>query len=69
MQRSALTEFLHGQMTSTSVISSIRDALNSGLEKHFEVLYYRKNGEYPIILLFFYKLKSYSSVQQYYFQS
>lgn len=46
MQRSAVTEFLHGQMTSSSVISSIREALTSGLEKHFEVLYYRKNGEY-----------------------
>lgn len=47
MQRSAVTEFLHGQMTSSSVISSIREALTSGLEKHFEVLYYRKNGKYP----------------------
>lgn len=49
MQRSAVTEFLHGQMTSSSVISSIREALTSGLEKHFEVLYYRKNGKDPFL--------------------
>jgi hypothetical protein len=45
MQRSASTEFLHGQMTSLTVVTSIRDALTKGLEKHFEILYYRKNGK------------------------
>lgn len=44
MQRSAVTEFLHGTMTSSTVVHSIREALTSGVEKHFEILYYRKNG-------------------------
>jgi hypothetical protein len=45
MQRSAGTDFLHGQLTSQTVISSIREALKAGMEKHFEVLYYRKDGK------------------------
>lgn len=45
MQRSASTDFLHGQLTSQNVIISIREALKEGLEKHFEVLYYRKDGK------------------------
>ncbi|XP_058836582.1 potassium voltage-gated channel subfamily H member 6 isoform X3 [Topomyia yanbarensis] len=44
MQRSACTEFLQGQMTSPAVIQSIKEALKKGEEKHFEILYYRKNG-------------------------
>ncbi|XP_055530023.1 potassium voltage-gated channel subfamily H member 6 isoform X4 [Wyeomyia smithii] len=44
MQRSACTEFLQGQMTSPAVIQSIKEALRKGEEKHFEILYYRKNG-------------------------
>lgn len=45
MQRSSTTEFLHGPMTSQLAVSLIRDALGKGVEKHFEILYYRKNGE------------------------
>nr|XP_019553866.2 potassium voltage-gated channel subfamily H member 2 isoform X2 [Aedes albopictus] len=44
MQRSACTEFLQGQMTSQAVVQSIKEALWKGEEKHFEILYYRKNG-------------------------
>ncbi|XP_058465403.1 potassium voltage-gated channel subfamily H member 6 isoform X3 [Malaya genurostris] len=44
MQRSACTEFLQGQMTSQAVVQSIKEALRKGEEKHFEILYYRKNG-------------------------
>ncbi|XP_065086244.1 potassium voltage-gated channel subfamily H member 4-like [Ochlerotatus camptorhynchus] len=44
MQRSACTEFLQGQMTSPAVVQSIKEALRKGEEKHFEILYYRKNG-------------------------
>ncbi|XP_055611210.1 potassium voltage-gated channel subfamily H member 7-like isoform X3 [Uranotaenia lowii] len=44
MQRSASTEFLQGQMTSPAVIKSIKEALRKGEEKHFEILYYRKDG-------------------------
>ncbi|EAT47287.1 AAEL001560-PA [Aedes aegypti] len=46
MQRSACTEFLQGQMTSQAVVQSIKEALRKGEEKHFEILYYRKNGEW-----------------------
>lgn len=45
MQRSACTEFLQGQMTSPAVVQSIKEALRKGEEKHFEILYYRKNGK------------------------
>uniref|UniRef100_A0A4Y0BTV6 Cyclic nucleotide-binding domain-containing protein n=1 Tax=Anopheles funestus TaxID=62324 RepID=A0A4Y0BTV6_ANOFN len=44
MQRSACTDFLQGQMTSVGVMESIREALRKGEEKHFEILYYRKDG-------------------------
>ncbi|XP_055700968.1 potassium voltage-gated channel subfamily H member 6 isoform X3 [Phlebotomus papatasi] len=44
MQRSASTEFLHGPMTSQLAVNLVREALHKGYEKHFEILYYRKNG-------------------------
>uniref|UniRef100_A0A182I3W4 Mucolipin extracytosolic domain-containing protein n=1 Tax=Anopheles arabiensis TaxID=7173 RepID=A0A182I3W4_ANOAR len=43
MQRSACTDFLQGQMTSVGVMDSIKEALRKGEEKHFEILYYRKD--------------------------
>lgn len=46
MQRSSTTEFLHGPMTSQLAVNLIKEALSKGFEKHFEILYYRKNGEY-----------------------
>lgn len=45
MQRSACTEFLHGPMTAQSAVAAVKEALIKGLEKHFEILYYRKTGE------------------------
>lgn len=45
MQRPAVCEFLHGPMTSPHAIAALRDALVAGVEKHFEILYYRKDGE------------------------
>lgn len=45
MQRSACTEFLHGPMTAQSAVAAVKEALIKGLEKHFEILYYRKSGE------------------------
>lgn len=44
MQRSSLTEFIHGPMTSPVAVELIKEALIQGQEKHFEILYYRKNG-------------------------
>lgn len=52
MQRSSTTEFLHGPMTSESAVNLIKDALVKGFEKHFEILYYRKNGIYNFSMLF-----------------
>ncbi|XP_047356138.1 potassium voltage-gated channel subfamily H member 2 isoform X7 [Vespa velutina] len=44
MQRPAVCEFLHGPMTSPHAVAALRDALAAGVEKHFEILYYRKDG-------------------------
>ncbi|XP_011297465.1 potassium voltage-gated channel subfamily H member 7 isoform X7 [Fopius arisanus] len=44
MQRPAVCDFLHGPMTSPHAIAALRDALLAGAEKHFEILYYRKDG-------------------------
>lgn len=46
MQRPAVCDFLHGPMTSPHAVAALRDALAAGVEKHFEILYYRKDGEY-----------------------
>ncbi|KAI4484574.1 hypothetical protein M0804_007140 [Polistes exclamans] len=43
MQRPAVCEFLHGPMTSPHAVAALRDALVAGVEKHFEILYYRKD--------------------------
>lgn len=45
MQRSACTDFLHGPMTNMDHMAAVKEALIKGLEKHFEILYYRKTGE------------------------
>lgn len=45
MQRSSTTEFLHGPMTSQQAVNLIKEALSNGFEKHFEILYYRKDGK------------------------
>ncbi|CAD6217366.1 GSCOCG00004808001-RA-CDS [Cotesia congregata] len=52
MQRPAVCDFLHGPMTSPHAIAALREALIAGAEKHFEILYYRKDGE------FFFRLKT-----------
>ncbi|XP_050592934.1 potassium voltage-gated channel subfamily H member 6 isoform X11 [Bombus affinis] len=44
MQRPAICDFLHGPMTSPHAVAALRDALAAGVEKHFEILYYRKDG-------------------------
>lgn len=44
MQRASTTEFLHGPMTSQQAVNLIKEALSNGFEKHFEILYYRKDG-------------------------
>lgn len=51
MQRPAVCDFLHGPMTSPHAVAALRDALATGVEKHFEILYYRKDGEYLIYRL------------------
>ncbi|KAL6259853.1 hypothetical protein P5V15_009763 [Pogonomyrmex californicus] len=43
MQRPAVCDFLHGPMTSPHAVAALRDALAAGVEKHFEILYYRKD--------------------------
>jgi len=48
MQRPAACEFLYGPLTSQHAIAVVKEALAVGAEKHFEILYYRKDGK-PII--------------------
>jgi len=45
MQRSASCSFLCGPLTSQQAVNGLREALQKGVEKHAEVLYYRKDGE------------------------
>lgn len=44
MQRPAVCDFLHGPLTSQQAVSVVKEALAAGIEKHFEILYYRKDG-------------------------
>ncbi|XP_050316323.1 potassium voltage-gated channel subfamily H member 6 isoform X3 [Anthonomus grandis grandis] len=44
MQRSASCSFLCGPLTSQQAVNGLREALQKGVEKHAEVLYYRKDG-------------------------
>ncbi|XP_018911095.2 voltage-gated inwardly rectifying potassium channel KCNH6 isoform X3 [Bemisia tabaci] len=44
MQKSALCQFLHGPLTSQHAVNVIKEALYTGDEKHFEILYYKKDG-------------------------
>ncbi|XP_015836379.1 potassium voltage-gated channel subfamily H member 6 isoform X2 [Tribolium castaneum] len=44
MQRSASCDFLCGPLTSQQAVGSLREALQEGVEKHAEILYYRKDG-------------------------
>lgn len=46
MQRPASCEFLCGPLTSQQAVGSLRDALQENVEKHAEVLYYRKDGKF-----------------------
>jgi PAS domain-containing protein len=45
MQRPAACEFLYGPLTSQHAIAVVKEALAVGAEKHFEILYYRKDGK------------------------
>lgn len=47
VQRSAVCDFLHGPLTSPCAVLSIREAFKHYLEQHFEVVYYRKDGQHP----------------------
>lgn len=46
MQRPASCDFLHGPLTSQHAVTVVKEALAAGQEKHFEILYYRKDGKY-----------------------
>jgi PAS domain-containing protein len=49
MQQPAVCAFLHGALTSQHAITHVKEALAAGVEKHFEILYYKKDGEYTIL--------------------
>jgi PAS domain-containing protein len=46
MQRAAVCDFLHGALTSQHAVTHVKEALAAGVEKHFEILYYKKDGEF-----------------------
>lgn len=52
MQQSALCKFLHGPLTSQSAVQVVKQALVDGAERHFEILYYRKDGMLSIYFTF-----------------
>lgn len=47
MQCPAICDFLQGPMTSQHAVSVVKEALAAGMERHFEILYYRKDGKRP----------------------
>ncbi|KAL1464862.1 hypothetical protein WDU94_004470 [Cyamophila willieti] len=44
MQQDAICKFLHGPLTSQHAVQVVKEALAAGVEKHFEILYYKKDG-------------------------
>uniref|UniRef100_A0A8D9A862 Potassium voltage-gated channel subfamily H member 7 n=1 Tax=Cacopsylla melanoneura TaxID=428564 RepID=A0A8D9A862_9HEMI len=44
MQQDAICKFLHGPLTSQHAVQVVKEALAAGAEKHFEILYYKKDG-------------------------
>lgn len=44
VQRRAECEFLHGPQTSLHAVAVVHDALIRGVDRHFEILYYKKDG-------------------------
>ena len=64
MQRSAVCDFLHGPLTSLSAVHVVRQALMAGIERHFEILYYRKDGKtFLIHHSYYYYLKPLSPAE------
>ncbi|CAH1971527.1 unnamed protein product [Acanthoscelides obtectus] len=45
MQRPATCDFLCGPLTSHQAAQALQEALQEGVERHAEILYYRKDGE------------------------
>jgi PAS domain-containing protein len=52
MQRPAICDFLHGPLTSQQAVCVVTESLAAGNEKHFEILYYRKDGKPSILSRF-----------------
>lgn len=45
VRRAGLCEFLHGPLTSPTAVAALQQALREHHDRHFEILYYRKDGE------------------------
>lgn len=43
--RPSVCEFLHGPLTSQLAVQSVKQAFNTYVEKHQQILYYRKDGK------------------------
>lgn len=48
MQKPAVSEFLHGPLTSAESISQVREVLSSTEEKQIDILYYKKDGKWKV---------------------
>jgi len=51
MQKSAVTEFLHGPLTQPESVSQVRECLSSAEEKQIDILYYRKDGTSAVVVV------------------
>ena len=51
MQKSAVTEFLHGPLTQPESVSQVRECLTSAEEKQIDILYYRKDGTSAVVVV------------------
>lgn len=51
MQKPAVSEFLHGPLTSAESINQVREVLSSSEEKQIDILYYKKDGKWQVKLV------------------
>lgn len=45
MQKSCITDFLHGPLTSAEAVAQVKDSLRGSVERKVRILYYKKGGK------------------------
>ena len=51
MQKSCRVSFMYGELTDKGTIKSLNDALENHMQEQFEILLYKKNSEYLLLIL------------------